>query len=203
MNSLLENLEQHWYNHNRIPSKYKELFKNQLQRVSHIAPEILKQAVAVLASEEVFPKIQKLLYHCLVLSPTNDAGSVDCNICGSMGLVLGVVWVRGNSRMDIVSYKQQARPEGHYTTRVIGRCVCDNGLAYQHVKSNVMGKIVQPDQFLVDAAEKNGWDAAFEAQVAAQHYRDKSKGIERKGPGDGPLAQIIDNLIKGEANEND
>ena len=196
----LEIMERHWYNHNRDPYKNKNLFEDQLRRVSHIDEHVLSKAVELLAGEDVFPKIKKVIYHSMVLSPKTEVGTVDCNKCGSNGLIIGVVFIKDNINMDVVSYDHVPRPDGNYTTRIVGRCDCENGRAYELVNGNVMGKIVQPDQFLVNAAAKNGWDATFEANVAAQHFRDKADGIDRKGLSDGPLAQLINKLM-GEASE--
>jgi len=190
----LEIMERHWYNHNRDPYKNQNLFKDQLQRVATVEPFVLSQAVDLLSGEDVFPKIKKLLYHCLVLSPKKEPGSVDCRTCGSMGLVLGVVFVKDQLRMDIISYEHTPRSDGNYTTRVIGRCSCENGLAYQFCK-NAMGKVVEPDQYLVKAAEASGTDAAFEAQVAAQYFRDKAIGVNRGSLPTGPLANNINKLL--------
>ena len=166
----LEIMERHWYNHNRDPFKNQNLFKDQLQRVAHIEPHILSKAVDVLSSEDIFPKIRKLLYQCLTITPQAACGTVDCNICGSMGLVIGVVYVNGSTIMDIISYKQPIKKEGSYTTRVIGRCFCENGKAYERVRENVMGKLVKPDQFLVESAMEKGWPVSFEANRAAQYF---------------------------------
>ena len=196
----LEILERHYYNHNRDPFKNQNLFKDQLQRVASVEPYVLLQAVDMLASADVFPKIAKLLYHCKVLAPKNEPGSVECRTCGSQGLVLSVVWVGQNTSMDIVSYKHNVRKDGTYTTKVIGRCECENGVAYEFCK-NAMGKIVKPDQFLVEGADKNGWTTTFEAQMAAQYFRDKARGITRKDLSpNGPLALAL-NKILGEAND--
>jgi len=196
----LEIMERHWYNHNRDPYKNKNLFEDQLRRVSHVDEHILLKVVDMLGGEDVFPKIKKVLYHCIVSSPQPEVGTVDCNKCGSNGLILGVVYIEDNVRMDIVSYDHVPKPDGNYTTRILGRCDCENGLAYQLVSDNVMGKIVQPDQFLVDAASEKGWDAAFEANVAAQFFRDKADGILRKDLPNGPLAKLINKLM-GEASD--
>ena len=193
-------MRRHWFNHNRDPFKSQNLFTDQLNRVSHVNVHVLAKAVDLLASEDVFPKIKKLLYHCTVLTPQAETGTVDCNICDGMGLVLGVVFVKDGACMDVVSYDHKVRYDGNYSTRIIGRCECENGLAYQHVNETALGKVVNPDQFQVDAANDKGWSASFEASQAAIHFNHKQRGrMPQKASG--PLAKLITQIEEKQIEE--
>jgi len=193
--SKLEVLERHWFNHNRDPFKNKGLFEHQLKELANVDEGILTQAVTILSGEDVFPKLKKLLQQCTALKPQDNLGSIECNSCGSMGLVLGVVWTFEGTHMDVLSYDQKVRPDGNYTTRIIGRCKCENGLAYQFVKTNIMGKLVAPDQYLIDGAYKNGWDVNFEATMAAQYFRKKAREMRGESLAKGPMSGTINKII--------
>jgi hypothetical protein len=192
-------MNRHFLDFNKDPFKLKSLFDDRMQLVSEYDVYALSIAVKKLAMEDVFPKPNRLVYECMLATPKAEAGTVACNICDGIGLVIGVVYMCDGVTMDIVSYDIEVKEKGNYATRVLGRCRCENGLAYQLVKGNVMGRAVDADSFLVSAAADKGWSASFEASQAALHFNNKQRELLQSNPEIGkkrPLAQTINNIIK-------
>ena len=190
----VEIMQRHFYNFNRDPFSAQNLFKDQLSRVSDVDIQILNKAVDDLGmTDGPLPQINKLLAMCYQLTPKPQIGTAPCNICDSIGLVLGVFFCKGDTKMDVVSYSQTVRKDGLYTTSIIGRCKCDNGRAYEQVYGNQMGRIVSPLNFLLHASEEKGWSSNFEAGQCALYYNRKAR--EWDGNDNGPLKKSLDKYI--------
>tara|TARA_Y100001963_G_C6742238_1_gene429593 strand:- start:764 stop:1342 length:579 start_codon:yes stop_codon:yes gene_type:complete len=178
----------------RDPFSNKNIYEHYLSKVSQVEPWVLKKSVdELLATCQSLPKINQLLMTISKYTPKMNTGSVSCDKCGTQGLIFSVIINKPDGgSMELPSYNHKAIAGAVYKEVIIGRCHCQNGLAYALSSDVVLSKKVEPPRFLYEKAKENGWDASFEAYATSMRY---NKEASQRKVEDTPLKSGLNRVI--------
>ena len=156
----------------------KGIFEHYLLKTSGTEDWILRKAVdELLATSQSLPKINQVLMTIHKYTPRRTTGTAPCDICNRMGLVYSCFcYHRDGGRSEVVSYNHTVVPDAVYREEIIGRCKCENGMAYMASVHPTLSNPVDAPRFLQDSADESGMSCVFEDSECARYYNRKNKG---------------------------
>jgi len=186
----MEILKDLFFGFGRDPHANKGIYEYYLSKASDTEPWVLKKAVdELLSSSQSLPRVHDLLNAIKRYTPIATTENTDCDMCGLLGLIYNVFCFKENgARMEIMSMSHNIVKGANYKSMIIGRCKCPNGDEYANSSHKGLSTPVDPPNYLIDPAKKNGWDSSFQADMFARKLNKGANSFEKS------VAPLVDTL---------
>ena len=122
--SRYEAIEKLFLAFNREPTKNRTLVDNYMESLRSIDIDILIQAIDhLIMNTDRFPRWIEIQSYCNNQRMSIKKESVDCDICGSIGVIYGMFF----DGIEIYSDGFIPDRNGYFYSAIKGCCECDNG----------------------------------------------------------------------------